>query len=83
MNNNPLWAIAMSDSLRNRLVGAGLLALGLAGVFASPELSEGLSMLFSFATGAALGAGGALLITGESLWESGDWWASRQPGRRS
>lgn len=63
----------MSDSLRNRLFGGALLGLGLVGVLASPDVSEGVEMVFSFAAGGALGAGAALVMTGEPLWASDRW----------
>lgn len=69
----------MSESLRNRLFGGALVGVGVVGVLASPELSGGVQLIFSFAEGAALGAGGALLITGEPLWDANTWQASKRP----
>lgn len=64
--------MSVSNSLRNRLIGSGILAVGLLGILASPDLSETVNLVFSFVAGAAVGAGGALLITGEPLWSRTD-----------
>ena len=72
----------MSNTTRNRVIGALILLLGVGELLLVPDLTEGVDLLLSFASGACVGAGGALLMTGKSLWESDVWWASSPPKQR-
>lgn len=72
----------MSDSLYYRLIGLAILIPGFVWLYVSPDLSEGIDMLLAFLAGACLGAGGSLLVTGEPLWDSRTWWASKPPQKR-
>ena len=73
----------MSKTTRTRAIGALIVLLGVGEFFLVPDLSEGINLLLSFLSGACLGAGGSLLVTGKPLWNSDTWWASTPPKRRS
>jgi hypothetical protein len=62
----------MTETTRNRLLGAVLLLPALAWIIATPGVSEIVSKGASILAGAALAAGVLLLVTGEFLWISAE-----------
>jgi hypothetical protein len=72
----------MVDTTRNRLIGAIILLTGLVGLGFVYQLSGLSGQILSFFSGAALGSGSAILISGKPLWNSDTWWASKHPLKR-
>lgn len=72
----------MDNTTRNRLIGAVFLLAGLAGLGFVYQLSGMSGQILSFFSGAALGSGSAILITGKPLWDPGTWWASKHHLKR-
>jgi drug/metabolite transporter (DMT)-like permease len=71
----------MTRPSRNRLLGALIFLVGLAGVWFVYGRSGTPGVVLSVFAGAALGMGGALLLTGRPLWNPRSWWAAHQmPG---